>query len=307
VAKLPPETVARVDIVTLSFRDRPHWPVYLEALAHLAYPLEKLELIIVDNGSTDGSVEFLKAQLPGLPLRSQLLLAGRNLGFAGGCNHGAAHGSAPFIWFLNPDTAVHPESLSRLVARASQEPAAGLIDAVQEPVEVRKWYDPVTHYTDWCSGATVLARRQAFLEVGMFDAFFSPAYGEDVDLSWRIWLGRWKCVYEPTARVQHFGQGGPAKPLEVFLSVRFSFAMRLIYDTPRGALGHFVRGFRYLASPRTQGPMRRAVVSGLWTTLRGLPHLLRRRRKAQKALRTSSERPRFVFSEWYYGRWRASS
>ncbi|HWP41978.1 MAG TPA: glycosyltransferase family 2 protein [Blastocatellia bacterium] len=294
-----------VDIVTVSFNSARYLAKYIEALCAVDYPHNKLKLIVVDNASHDDSAEVAAALLPRLPFAHEQIHSDRNLGFAGGCNRGAMAGSAPFLLFLNPDTQVAPDMIRRLVERAMSEPRAGLVEAAQEPFELAKWRDPDSNYTDWCSGAAVLARREAFIEVGLFDTFFFPAYREDVDLSWRMWLAGWKCVYEPSARVRHdtVPPDGKQKPVQVRLSIRFSFAMRMIYDSPRGAASHLVRGLRYLVSPRTDSLMRRAVAEGLWTTVRSIRYLLGRRRAAQSALRESSERDRFVFTEWYNGRW----
>lgn len=293
----------RVDIVTLSYRDRQWLPAYLDALARLRYPAEALRLLIVDNGSTDGAAEFLGPRLPSLPFRADLLFAGRNLGFAGGCNLGASAGDGTFILFLNPDTEIEPDALSILVGRALEAPRAGLVEAAQQPRELAKWRDP-SGDTDWCSGAAMLARREAFTAVGMFDTFFFPIYCEDVDLSWRMWLAGWRCLYEPRARVRHeIPEDHGPRAQEAPLAIRFSFAMRLIYDRPRGVAGHFVRGIRYLCSSRTEAWTRRAVRDGFLTAFRGWRHLAERRRAAQIALRMSREQARFVFTEWNYGRW----
>lgn len=293
-----------VDIVTVSYNSSAYFPEYFRALKSLEYPVEKVRLILVDNASGDGSVELLNHLRQDLPFTSDVACLEKNLGFAGGCNEGAERGTALYILFLNPDTAVAADMLRRLVERAAIEPEAGLIEAAQEPVELRKWRDPARHYTDWCSGAALLARRKAFDSVGGFDTFFYPAYCEDVDLSWRMWLAGWRCVYEPEAKVTHYTlPEGEPKPAEVRLSIRYSFAMRFIYDTPEGLLAHLIRGFRYLCSPRTEALSRKAVAEGLWTIASSLPYLLNRRRAAQSALRHSDERDRFVFTEWYYGRW----
>src|SRR5262245_13126546 len=133
----------------------------------------------------------------------------------------------------------------------------------------------------------------------MFDTFFYPAYCEDVDLSWRMWLAGWKCVHEPQARAGRYTlhTGASGKPIEFRSSTRFSFAMRFIYDTTTGAMTHMIRGVRHLLSPRTERLRRKAVAESLWTAASSIPHLLRRRRAAQAALCRSNERDRFVFSE----------
>jgi GT2 family glycosyltransferase len=295
-----------VDILTIIYKDIAHLPAYVEALGALDYPAESLRLIIINNASRDGGRELLGELVKQLPFPTEFIDSDVNLGFGPANNLGAERGAAPFLLFLNPDTKVAPGMVRRLVERALSEPEAGLVDARQEPFEAPKRRDPTgTDYVDWCSGAALLARREAFFGVGGFDPFFYPIYAEDVDLSWRVWLGGWKCVHEDRARFVHttVHPRGEIKPGELRLAIRFSFGMRLIYGTPRDIREHAVRGVRYLLSPRTDAMTRRAVLGGLWTTARGLPHLLRRRRAAQSALRVSKERDRFVFTEWYYGRW----
>jgi GT2 family glycosyltransferase len=293
-----------IDIVTVTYNSAPHLAAYFGGLATLDYPRERLRLIVVDNASQDDTRQRLSEFLPQLSFAGDLIESRSNTGFGAACNRAAACGSAPFVLFLNPDAVVAPDMLRRLTERALAEPRAGLIDAALEPVDLAKWVDPASGNTDWCSGAAVLARRRAFTDVGGFDTFFF-LYCEDVDLSWRMWLAGWRCVHERRAQVRHdvVPPGGDGKSLELLHMVRNSFAMHLIYDTPKGAFGHLMRGVRYLLSPRTARPTRRAVAIGLWGMARGIRHLVARRRAAQAALGISKERERFVFTEWYYGRW----
>jgi GT2 family glycosyltransferase len=291
-----------VDVITVTHNSALHLPAYIEGLSALDYPPRRLRLIVVDNASNDDTRHCLRRLAPRLPFDCDLIESESNVGFGAACNRAASSGSAPLLLFLNPDTVVGRDMLRRLVERTLAEPRAGLVDAAQEPVDLMKWCDPQSGDTDWCSGGAVLARREAFLEVGGFDPFFF-LYCEDVDLSWRMWLGGWRCITERRARVRHdTTDGGAIKPLAMYYSIRNSFAMRLIYDTPRGACRHFVRGLRYLGSPRSEMTTRRAVASGFWLVARGLPHLLARRRAAQSALAATSEREHFVFTEWFYGR-----
>lgn len=294
---------ATVDIVTVTFNSSTHLDSYLAGLARIEYPGELLRLIVVDNASMDGTAERLNETLSRLPFPAKVLRNARNAGFGMACNQGAAASAAEFLLFLNPDAALAPDALARLVERARADERVGLVDAAHEPIGIPKWADPASGDTDWCSGAALLARRAAYREVGGFDPFFF-LYAEDVDLSWRAWLGGWRCVHEARARVHHVRAtaDGGSKPIEVRYTVRYSFPMRLIYDTWGGFLRHLVRGARYLVSPRTSGLVRSAVARGLCTTAAGLPHLLSRRRWAQARMRA---RPasRYVFTEWYYGRW----
>jgi GT2 family glycosyltransferase len=290
---------APVHIVTVTYNSAQQLPAYFEALRSLDYPSKQLRLTIVDNASQDETRQETRSLLTQLTFPAELIESSCNEGFGAACNRAVDRSSAPFILFLNPDACLAPDALSWLVKRAINEPRIGLIDSQQEPVDTHKWCDAHSGDTDWCSGAAVLARREAFLDVGKFDPFFF-IYCEDVDLSWRMWLNGWRCVCERLARVRH--DTGTIKPVAMYHSIRNSFAMRIIYDTPSGLRSHFSRGLRYIASPRTAALTRRAVISGLWNIARSLPYLLRRRRNAQAALATSGERERFVFTEWYYGR-----
>lgn len=294
-----------VDIVTISFKDAERFPSFLESIRGLDYPADSLRLVIVDNGSTDEALPYLRSNLPDLPISSELIECGKNLGFAGGCNRGAAGGRSEYILFLNPDTFANADMITQLVQRAAREERAGLVEARQYPHELPKRFEATTGYTDWCSGAALLARRSAFEAVGGFDLFFYPAYCEDVDLSWRMWLGGWSCIYEPRAAVRHdtMDSGATEKPLEKLLSTQFSFPMHFVYDSSKGFLFHLIRGLRYLFSPRTDRVRRRGVVMGLSLLIRKMPELIARRRAARLAMAGSDERERFVFTEWYYGRW----
>lgn len=293
---------AAVDIVTVTHNSASHLPGFFDALQRIEYPSDRLRLVVVDNASSDETRRLLHYRAPQLPLEVKIIKVPTNDGFGAACNRGADDSAAPFILFLNPDAQPDRTMLQQLVRRALAEPNIGLLDVIQEPVDVRKWFDPLTGDTDWCSGGAVLARREAFEKIGGFDPFFF-LYCEDVDLSWRMWLAGWRCVTETGARVHHeTAKDGVAKPIMMYYSIRNSFAMRMIYDSASGVRSHLGRGLRYLASPRTVGLTRRAVLAGLWLSARRLPHLLERRRAAQAGLQKCPEREHFVFNEWFYGR-----
>jgi GT2 family glycosyltransferase len=292
-----------IDIVTVTYNSAPHLDAYFEALCQLDYPRERLRLIVVDNASNDNTRNCLRDWFRRVPFESELIESGRNAGFGAACNRAVRFGSAPFVLFLNPDAVVSQSMLRQLVDCAVAEPRAGLIDAALEPVSLRKWWDPHSRDTDWCSGAATLARREAFIGVGGFDPFFF-LYCEDIDLSWRMWLAGWRCLHECQARVRH-GAKLPDKDkaqVELLYMIRNSFAMHLIYDDVNGLLAHLVRGLRYLVSPRTGASTRWAIAGGLSKMMLGMRHLLGRRSAAQSALRVSKEQARLVFTEWYYGR-----
>lgn len=125
-----------------------------------------------------------------------------NLGSAGGSNRLAAGTATDFVLVLNPDTYASPELLPALL-EAAIEPGVGAVDGRQLPLEHPKRYDLTTGDTSWASGACMLVRTSAFLEVGGFDDTHFFLHCDDVDLSWRLRLAGWKVRHAPRAVVFH--------------------------------------------------------------------------------------------------------
>ena len=94
--------------------------------------------------------------------------------------------------------------------------------------------DAATGETTWCSGAAALIRRKAFDEVGEFDERLYFMYCEDVDLSWKLWLQGWKCIYLSDAAVRHFTQDllpGKKRTQENYFSFRNSLFLFYRFGT----------------------------------------------------------------------------
>ena len=202
---------------------RPLLESCLQALAGLAYPPDRLEVLVYDNGSTDGTAEWLAARHPNV----RVLAAARNEGFAAPCNRLAEAAHAPRVFFLNNDVRVEPESLSALAAAAEQTGAvcvgARVLTAEGDRIEfdggtmnflghgapARNGACSVGHEAErepvdtlFTSGAAMLVDRAVFLSAGGFDEDYF-AYFEDVDLGWRLWTLGERCVQAPAARVRH--------------------------------------------------------------------------------------------------------
>ena len=198
------------------------------------------EVVIVDNGSRDGSVDQVRSRYPDV----YVVVPGRNLGYGAAANRGVAATATPLIVVSNPDLEVRPGTLVDLARALADHPGwalAGplirtttgerypsarrfpnLVDAgghallgifvpdnrftrsYQRNELDRATGDPVE--VDWVSGACFVVRRSAFEQVGGFDeAYFM--YAEDVDLCWRLGQDGWSAGYVPAAEVTH-RQGG---------------------------------------------------------------------------------------------------
>lgn len=186
-------------------------------------PEELFEVVIVDNGSTDGTAELLAA----LDGDVRVIRNRENAGFVGACNQGAAAARGKYLLFLNNDTEPQEGWLQALVAAAEADPAAGAVGAklvypdgrLQEAgglvfSDASGWNfgrgaDPGLPAlnrpceVDYCSGAALLVRRDLFERLGGFDARYAPAYYEDTDLCFGIRKLGHKVLYCPGAVVIH--------------------------------------------------------------------------------------------------------
>ena len=182
------------------------------------------ETIVVDNGSTDGSVDFLREKW-GEGLRTISLSA--NLGFAGGNNTGIRAARGRFVVLLNNDTSVPPEWLSALHDAVVRHPDAGMFTPKILNYYRRDEIDNTGHlvYPDglarghnrlekddgrfdeereafYPSGCAGVYRKEMLDGIGLLDESFF-AYGEDVDLGLRARWAGWTCYYVPDAVVYH--------------------------------------------------------------------------------------------------------
>ncbi len=195
----------------------------------------EIEIIVVDNASTDGTAEMVEHEFP----QVKLLVNPQNLGYTKANNIGIKHSCGKYILLLNPDTIVHQGALQALIDCAESHPEAGIIGAkllnsdgsVQRSARsfpdigaglfrntflgrlfpnnpfVRRYlladfgYDEVRE-VDWVSGAAMLVRRDLIERIGGLDERFW-AYCEDVDLCWRAWQAGYKVLFCPNAVITH--------------------------------------------------------------------------------------------------------
>jgi len=196
------DSAVKVDILTLFHNGRELVGPYLECVQRLSRSVP-FTLHLLDNGSTDGTADLLGERVPALGFPAQLHRSVENHGFAGGMNLLAEQVESDFFVVLNSDACPRPDCIEQLVHRVTLDDRIGICEARQAPREHSKAVDPATGETTWCSGAAALIRRQAFKEVGGFDEKLFFMYCEDIDLSWKMWLRNWKCMYVPEAVVEH--------------------------------------------------------------------------------------------------------
>jgi GT2 family glycosyltransferase len=236
-----------VAIVVLNWNGLADTLACLESLSDLRYANHRV--IVVDNGSTDGSVAGLRRAASASPI--ELLEADRNLGYAGGNNLGirrALDAHVDFVLVLNNDTVVHAALLDELLSAADRHPAAGCFapwifyfndrdrlwftrsewstgkDAFTAPGKGRLASEIAAEPTDteYVCGAALFFRAEVARKIGLFDERFFLVY-EDADWCFRARRAGFDCVTVPGARLWHkigTSFGSEASPLRTYFSIR---------------------------------------------------------------------------------------
>ena len=230
--------------------------------AVLSQDYADFEVIVVDNGSTDGSADLVAEHYP----QVLLICNERNLGFAAGNNVGLRAATGDVLVLLNQDTVVQPGWLAALVS-AFEDPTVGvagckILDLDGETIQHAGGYllSPIAegkHYgfgerdegqynqpreVEYLTGAALAVRRAVFEQVGDLDTQFFPGYYEDADLCVRVHQAGFKVLYWPAAVVHHYGSASFRQGLYNQLYLIFWNQIRFIFKhfSPDEILDSFI-------------------------------------------------------------------
>jgi GT2 family glycosyltransferase len=215
--KVTPSTPA-VSVVILNWNAAAWIPRCLESLRQQTI-FPRIEVIFADNASSDDSEKIARAGMADWP-NGKFLQNGGNFGFGGGCNRGAAAVTGKYLFFLNPDVWLEPNCLEELVAAGEKSGATAVAPMILDYADdtVQWWLDDGFDITGWIvnarfdrnrttsfSGGTfAFIRADAFRKLGVYDEEFFM-YGEEEDLTWRIWISGGSVTTAPNARLHHRG------------------------------------------------------------------------------------------------------
>lgn len=214
--------MTKVSVILVNFRGSDDTIAAVEHLRACDWPKEDLEIVIVENGSGDGSLERLQQAVG----NEVIVDAGKNLGFAAGCNTGVAHSSGDIVAFLNNDARPDSQWIKEAVKALESDPSIGCVAS-----KVLDWGGHKIDYVDgaltWFgmsykqqveqedqgqwntpknvlfpTGAAMFVPRAIFDELGGFDERFFMFY-EDVDFGWRVTLAGYDVRYVPTSVAFH--------------------------------------------------------------------------------------------------------
>lgn len=215
---------------------------------------EDIFLYVIDNVSTDKTVELLKQLKKETTLGGFHILSSKeNLGFGRANNVAAKAGKSEYIFFLNPDTKLEEDTLFEMKQEIEHsDESFGMWELRQKPYEHPKLYDILTGETSWASGACFVIQRALFEQIGGFDKNIFM-YAEDVDISWNVRMHGKKIKYIPKATLNHYcyQEAGQIKPTQYYFSLINNLNLRLKYGNYRKVARWYVEVFKIL---RRRGP-----------------------------------------------------
>jgi GT2 family glycosyltransferase len=313
-----------ISTVILNWNGKEYLYPCLQSVKGQTYP--NIEIILVDNASTDGSVDYIKNLFPDL----RLFINHKNMGYGGGNNRGISEARGRYIFVLNSDTEIEKECVEALwrcietglrigvttpkivlYDRRDTIDAAGLTIYPDGLSIGRGRLEPQEKYNQreevfFGSGCASLFRKEMLEEIGLFDEDFF-AYAEDTDLGWRARLARWKSYYVPEAVVYHHHSKkfGTYSPLKAFLVERNriwvawkNFPLPILYLWPFYTLWrYFYQGIGALIQRGASGRFGQEsspfllifiLMKAYLSGLRGLPAILRKRKEVQTKKRMSN-------------------
>ena len=290
------------------------------------------EIIVVDNGSADGSAEFIRAVFP----QVKLIALEKNLGFGGGSNAGFHAAKNRIVVLLNSDMRVAPDFLQPLLD-GFREPGVFAVSCqifFSDPSRLREetgltqgWWEDgglrVRHRIDpavtdifpcfYGGGGSCAFDREKFLELGGFDRLLEPFYLEDGDLGYMAWKRGWKVFYQPRSVVYHEHRGTIGKRFseeyiqDVLKKNYLLFCWKNIHEWPRLAANFLFTWAGAIIGVIFGDVPSRPNLAAMWRAFRQLPQAVRSRRLARRLARiTDTEaflRPlggyyRDRFAEW---------
>jgi GT2 family glycosyltransferase/glycosyltransferase involved in cell wall biosynthesis len=280
---------------------------YLPSVLAATAAVPDSEVIVVDNGSTDGSADFLRRHYPEV----RLIALPHNLGFGGGSNAGFRAARNDVVVLLNTDMRVDPDFLLPLLNGFTDEKAFAVACQIffTDPNKLREetgltegWWQSgglrVRHRIDpgvsdlypcfYGGGGSSAFDRRKFLELGGFDPLLAPFYLEDTDLGYMAWKRGWKVMYQPASVVYHehrgtIGRRFNANYIQSILKKNFLlFVWKNIHEWRRLVPYFFVTWAGAMLSWLFGDSPERASLSGIARAMLQLPRAILSRSRARK-------------------------
>jgi GT2 family glycosyltransferase len=226
----------RLSVIIVTWNTRDLLRQAIDSVVRTYHQQDALEIIVVDNASTDDTAQMIRDQYPAV----RLIALDSNLGFAGGNNRGIAAAGGQAILLLNSDTKVLPGAISTLLAYLEDHPQTGVVgprllnengtvqpsrrrfptlpilflestwlQSLAPARSLRRFYmedvpESPPHSVDWITGAAMLVRPEVIDQVGALDDGYFM-YSEELDWCHRIKDAGWDIAFTPAAEIVHYG------------------------------------------------------------------------------------------------------
>lgn len=297
-------------------------PSVTRAAAAYAAAGSPCEVVIVDDGGTDGSDAWVREYAKGASVPIRLVRQESNRGFGAACNRGVREAANPLVFLINNDVAVEPEAIGPLAARFDAGPedlfavhcrvldfdsgrevgtgklggfARGFLRVHRSYVTRGEVSGPL--YSIFASGGSAIFDRRKFLDLGGFDPLFAPFYLEDVELSYRAWKRGLTICYEPHSVVRH-KFSSTIEPLAgrqiPRIALRNRMMLHWIHLHDRRLFASHVM---WIAILLMSAPARPGIAIGFAAALRRLPAIRARRREERRQATRTDEGVLKVFAD----------
>jgi len=307
------EKVPLVSVIIVNYNGKSYLEECLASLMKIDY--KNYEIILVDNNSTDTSVEYVKNTYPAITI----IKLNNNYGFAEPNNIGAKNAKGEFLLFLNNDTEVNPDFIDELVNVLKKDPKIAIcqslllkpngevdssgdfIDTLGRAYSSKNKVNEVKKILS-ARGASMMVRKDSFWDLGGFDKKFFASF-EDVDLGWRAWIWGYKIVVVPNSIVYHKGGQTVKKQLSNvrFHGVKNSLVIRLTNFETSFATSSIFKTFGFFLLKRTFGisvgndheeifplPSIKTVFRGTMWVIKNLGYVMAKRKKVNYRRKRSS-------------------
>ncbi|MCS7249108.1 MAG: glycosyltransferase [Anaerolineales bacterium] len=305
-----PASIA-VSVIIPNYNGKKYLGDCILSLRRQDFPRDQLEIIVVDNASSDGSQEYVRSHFPEV----KLVVSPRNLGFSGGCNLGISHSRGRYIVLLNNDTVVAPNWLSELVSAAEADEEIAIVGSKllfrNRPEFIQNAGSYITELGDGgdigfaqqdigqydftrevmaACGASMLVKRELIEQIGGFDEDFGSYY-EDTDLCYRARLAGKKVLFAHKSVVYHVHAATLGEWSDQFSF--FVFRNKLFLHLKNSPLPFFLRillsYLRQVVDEVFRGYNRRTHLKVLYSFLTKLPSFIVKRLYVRSLLKTEDD------------------
>lgn len=225
-ARLPERQWPTVSVVLINFNGKDYLERCLGSLRAQEYPQSRIEVVFIDNASSDGSVEYVREAFP----EARVVVNDSNTGFSPAVNQGAQLANGQYLALLNNDAEADPRWLIEAIQVLEMEDRVACVASkilrddrktidyaggqmafyghgfAKGNKELDEAQDEANRPTLFASGGAMIVRRDVFLATGAFDESYF-AFFEDVDFGWRLWVLGYDVLYVPRSQVYHRHHG----------------------------------------------------------------------------------------------------